>query len=96
MTPAENAIKPSSWRLLTRCTKNTGKAPTAVAMAASKDACTPGTQAPVPTAPSHHKRVGAQKVLSETMPAMSSTAAPKAKALIQPALGGTGQSKPWS
>jgi hypothetical protein len=40
--------------------------------------------------------VGAQKVLSETMPAMSSTDTPKAKALIQPALGGTGQSKRWS
>ncbi len=89
MMPAENDINAASCSLLTRCTRNTGKAPTAVATAASKEACTPAAMALPLSAAVHHARVGAQNVLSAARPAITSRPAPSASSALRRAWAGT-------
>ena len=89
MMPAENDINAVSCSLLTRCTRNTGKAPTAVATAASNDACTPAAIALPLSAAIHQARVGAQKVLSAAKPAITSRPAPRASKALRSACAGT-------
>ena len=93
ITPAANDISADSWRLLTRCTRNTGSAPTAVAKAASSEACTPDVMALLAPVASHHTRVGAQKVLPAASPAISNRPAPSASRALRSACGGTGSSR---
>jgi hypothetical protein len=93
ITPAANDMSADSWRLLTRCTRNTGRAPTAVASAASSEACTPAVMALLAPVASHQTRVGAQKVLPAASPAISNRPVPSANRVLRSACGGTGSSR---
>jgi len=92
ITPAAKAMKADSCRLFSRSTRNTGKAPTAVASAASREACTPAVMPLLAPVASHHRREGAQKVLPAASPAIMDRPTPSASKALRRACGGTGSS----